>query len=165
MNIRVWLASALTVASGYTLALEPKQIDVAVNAVVAAPAFEYKPIGEWGGSSVKLQYNKDSQHFPPVQHAAFIKSPNGAVTVKYAGKTPEFLNSNGKPVGLRYIMSINGKKLPDNGSAVQILPAAEAAIGKEVNLYFRPMTMIDWVARPGTYTAQVELVFETEAPL
>ncbi|AYG43957.1 hypothetical protein DV532_06420 [Pseudomonas sp. Leaf58] len=165
MNIRVWLASALTVASGYAIALEPKQIDVAVNAVVAAPAFEYRPIGEWGSSPVTLQYNNDAQNFPAVKHDAFIKSPNGAVTVKYAGKTPEFLDGNGKPVGLRYIMSINGKKLSDNGSPVQILPAAEAAVGKQVDFYFRPMTMVGWSARAGTYTAQVELLFETEAPL
>ncbi|GLO42951.1 MULTISPECIES: hypothetical protein [Pseudomonas] len=165
MNIRVLLASALTVASSYAIALEPKHLDIAVNAVVAAPAFEYKPIGEWGNSPVKLQFKKDSQHFPPVKHTAFLKSPNGAVTVKYAGKTPEFLDDNGKSVGLRYIMSINGKKLPDDGSSVQVLPAAEAAVGKEVDFYFRPMTLINWVARPGTYTAQVELVFETEPPL
>ncbi|OII56504.1 hypothetical protein BIW19_04580 [Pseudomonas putida] len=165
MNIRVLLASALTVASSYAIALEPKQIDIAVNAVVAAPAFEYKPIGEWGNSPVKLQYKQDTRHFPPVKHAAFIKSPNGAVTVRYAGKTPEFLDSNGKSVGLHYIMSINGYALPANGSSVQVLPATEAAVGKEVDFYFRPMTLVNWVGRPGTYTAQVELVFETEPPL
>lgn len=160
-----WVLSALlALASTGAYALEPKQLDVAVKAVVSEPDFELTPVDGWTDVPVRMTYSQDSQSFPPVTLKAYLKSSAGAITAKYVGGNPQFVNEQGNPVDLLYKMSINRAQLPGNGSPVQILNDADAASGKEVDFRFSPVKVNDFIARPGTYTAHVGLLFETQAP-
>jgi len=140
-----------------------KSFDIQLQAIVPfVPSFEVTPVN-WNQAEVqKLTWDKLQKRFGEMALGIKVKSNVGNVSVKLADEhDPRATHETDPDAYYALAPRVNGKVL--SATSTSIVNAVDAKQGKEIQLLISPKaqgkTESDTV--PGTYTAQLRLVFET----
>ncbi|GHY13413.1 TPA: adhesin [Vibrio cholerae] len=146
--------------TGSVMAAETVEHTVTVTAQIPTDSFYVMPVGDWIGSTQKLQFNPNTRKLEALYRQMEVKSTIGPVK-GYLLYKPSLSKANGDEIGLK--VKFADKELTTVSQ--QLLTLADVQNAKKVGFEIIPDKEPEAGYKAGNYQGQISMVFESEAPV